>query len=74
MHELLSVYEWSTHIYCMQGFPGVTVVKNLPANAGDTRDMCSIPRSERSPGIGNGNSLQYSCMENSMGSQRVRQD
>ena len=41
-------------------------VKNLPANAGDTRDVGSIPGSGRSPGIGNGNPLQYSCLENSM--------
>ena len=48
------------------GFPGGTVVKNLPANAGDTRDAGSIPRSGRSPEEGNGNPLQYSCLENSM--------
>ena len=39
-------------------------VKNLPANARDTRDMSSIPGSGRSPGEGNGNPLQYSCMGN----------
>ena len=49
------------------GFPGGTVVKNPPANAGDTRDMGLIPGLERSPGVGNGNLLQYSCLENSMG-------
>ena len=38
----------------------VGVVKNSPVNAGDTRDMCLIPGSGRSPGVGNGNSLQYS--------------
>ena len=43
------------------------MVKNLPVNAGDTRDMSSIPESERSPGEGNGNLLQYSCPENPMG-------
>ena len=42
------------------------VVKNPPANAGDTRDMGSIPESGRSPGIGSGNLLQYSCLENSI--------
>ena len=42
------------------------VVKNPPANAEDARDMGSIPRSERSPREGNGNWLQYSCLENSM--------
>ena len=40
------------------------VVKNLPANAGDKRDMSSIPGSGRSPGGGNDNPLQYSCLEN----------
>ena len=40
------------------------LVKNLPAIAGDTRDSGSIPGSGRSPGEGNGNLLQYSCLEN----------
>ena len=40
------------------------VVKNLPANAGDIRDAGSIPGSGRSPGEGNGNPFQYSCLEN----------
>ena len=44
------------------GFPGGSVVKNPLDNAGD---MGSIPKSERSPGGGNGNLLQYSCWENS---------
>ena len=42
------------------------MVENPPANAGDTRDMGSIPGSRRSPGVGNGNPLQYSCLEDSM--------
>ena len=42
------------------------VVKNLPANAGDIRDAGSIPGLGRSPGEGNGNPLQYSCLENPM--------
>ena len=42
------------------------VVKNLPANAGDARGVGFIPESGRSPGVGNGNPLQYSCLENSM--------
>ena len=42
------------------------MVKNPPANAGDVRDMGSIPGSGRSPGRGHGNPLQYSCLENSM--------
>ena len=40
------------------------VVENLPANAGNMRDMGSIPGSGRSPGVRNGNPLQYSCLEN----------
>ena len=42
------------------------VVKNPPANAADARDRGSIPGLGRSPGLGNGNPLQYSCLENSM--------
>ena len=42
------------------------VVKNLLASAGDIRDVSSIPGSGRSPGEGDGNSLQYSCLENPM--------
>ena len=42
------------------------MVKNPPANAGDTGDSGSIPRSGRSPGEGNGNLLQYCCLENFM--------
>ena len=44
--------------------PGGSVVKNLPANAGDPGDTGSIPGLGRSPGGGNGNPLQYSCLEN----------
>ena len=43
------------------------MIKNLPANAADAKDVGSFPRSGRSPGVGNGNPLQYSCLENSMG-------
>ena len=46
-----------------RGFPGSSVVKNPPANAGD---MGSIPGWGRSPGGGNGNPLQRSCLENPM--------
>ena len=42
------------------------VVKNLPANAGDIRDVGSIPGSGRSPGGGHSNPLQFSCLENPM--------
>ena len=48
------------------GFPGGTVVKNLPANSGDIRDMGSITGLGSSPGGGNGNPLQYSCPGNPM--------
>ena len=44
----------------------VLVVKNSPDNAGDIRDIGSIPVLGRSPGKGNGNPLQYSCLKNSM--------
>ena len=47
-------------------FPGDTVVKNLPLEAGDTGDVGSIPESGRSRGVGNGNPLQYFCLENAM--------
>ena len=43
----------------------VLVVKNLPANAGDMRDIGLIPGLERPPGGGHGNLLQYSCLGNS---------
>ena len=47
-------------------FPGDAVVKNLPANAKDTRDTASIPVSRGSPAEGNGNPLQYSSRGNSL--------
>ena len=60
------------------------MVKNLPSNAGDVRDIGSIPGLGRSPGGGHGNPLQYSCLDNPMvekpgrlpstGSQRVGHD
>ena len=46
------------------GFPVVQLVKNLPANAGDTRDTGSILGWGIPPGVGNGNPFQYSCLEN----------
>ena len=65
-------------------FPGGAEVKNLPASVGDARDLGSIPGSGRSPGGGNGSSLQYLAWEipqtekpggmQSMGSQRVGHD
>ena len=47
-------------------FPGGTVVKNLSANAGDSGDAGLIPRSGSSPGVGNGDPLLHSCLEDSM--------
>ena len=48
--------KWASHMEL--------VVKNPPANAGDIRDVDSIPGLGRSPGGGHGNLLQYSCLEN----------
>ena len=42
------------------------MIKNMPDNAGDIRDLGSIPGSEKSPGGGHNNPLQYSCLENPM--------
>ena len=48
------------------GFPGGSVVKNLPDNAGNTGDLGSIPGSGSSPRKGNSNPLQFSCLGNPM--------
>ena len=48
------------------GLPGGRVVKNLPASAGDASDVGSVPGLGRSPGVEDGNPLQYSCLEKSM--------
>ena len=52
----------------IMGFPGGTVVKNPSTNIGDREagDMVSIPGSGRSPGVGNDNPCQYSCLGNTM--------
>ena len=60
--KLFSMYRSSWHL---KGFPGGSVVKNLPANA-DSGYAGLIPESGRSPGGGNGNPLQCSCLENPM--------
>ena len=49
------------------GFPGSAVVKDLPADAGDTGGTSAIPGLGRSPGGGKGHPLQYSCLENPRG-------
>ena len=46
------------------GFREMLVIKNLPANAGDSRDLGLITGLGISPGRGHGNPLQYSCLEN----------
>ena len=53
-------------VHYTEGFPGGSVVKNLPVNAGDTGDAGSILELRRCPGGGNGNPLQYSCLGNPM--------
>ena len=52
--------------FAQRASPVAQLVKILPANAGNARDMGLIPGSGRFPGEGNGNPLQYSCLENSM--------
>ena len=52
------VYKRASHV--------ALVVKNLPANAGDVKDVDLIPGSGRSPAGGHGNPRQYSCLENPM--------
>ena len=59
---LFFFFNWSV---IALGFPGGTVIKNPPANAGDTGDEGSVPGLGRSPRGGNGNLLQYSCLANS---------
>ena len=48
----------------LTGFPSSSVVKKLPASAEDARDADSMPGLGRSPGEGDGNSLQHSCLGN----------
>ena len=60
--QCFSSVKWAINIYLMV-FPRGSVVKNPPANAGDTG---SIPGSGRPPGEGNGTPLQYFCLKNPM--------
>ena len=68
------VFSWKSWLFPFKknvfGFTGSSQVslvgKNLPANAGDIRDASSIPGLGRSPGVGHGNPLQYSCLANPM--------
>ena len=61
------IYSFLWHCHVFLAFQVVLVVKNLSANVGDARDESSTPGSRRSPGAGNGNTLQYSCWEDFMG-------
>ena len=62
----LRSYKWCdlAKIHIWRGFPGSLVVENPPANAGDAGDVGSVPGLGRSRRGGNGNPLQYSCLEN----------
>ena len=66
MNFCVQVFEW-TYIFTSHFLDG-SDGKESACSAGDTRDMGLIPRSRRSPREGNGNPLQYSCLENSMDS------
>ena len=55
---------WESEVLISTNFPGGSVVKNPPANAGDIRDTGLTPRSGRSPGGRHGHTLWYSCLEN----------
>ena len=67
LFRTISIYRWVyQEVKPLKGFPGDSVVQNPCAIAGDAGDKGSIPESGRSPGEGNGNPLQYSCLENPM--------
>ena len=63
---LVAVKGFGVFIGCMWASQVVLVVKNLPASAGDIKDLGSIPVWGRSPGGGRGNPLQYSCLKDPM--------
>ena len=65
-HKELDMTEQLNNSNKCLGFPGGTVVKNLPANAEDTRLAASIPGLGRSRGVGNGSPIQYSSLEDAM--------
>ena len=85
LEEMIQVVQFIKPHTLFQAFERqvALVVKNLPANTRNATDTDSVPGWARSPGEGNGNPLQYSCLENPMdggprwapvhGSQRVRQ-
>ena len=61
--SILALFLFLSMYHSLMGFPGGSVVKNPPANAGDAGLISGLGRS---PGEGNGNPLQYSCLENPM--------
>ena len=70
MHKWLNYTGASFHtftIFYNKELNILQMVKTTPANAGDARDVGSIPGLGRSPGVGNGNPLHCFCLENSMG-------
>ena len=64
MKFILILSDFRTSLKPLANYSCGSVVKNLPANAEDTREASSVPGSGRSPGGGNGNLLQFSCLEN----------
>ena len=62
-----NLHDWGLGDVEIRASQVALVVKNLPANAGDLRDLGSIPGLGKSPGGGLGNPLQYSCLEKSHG-------
>ena len=62
--SILNIWKFSVHVLLKPNLE--LVVKNLPANARDLREVGSVSGSGRSPGGGHGNPLQYSCLENPM--------
>ena len=66
MQENINVCYIYKRLLVTGGFPGGATGKELPANARDTGDADSVPRLGISPGEGNGNPVQYSCLENPM--------
>ena len=61
---MVNVYNKHHNVVCSTASQVALVIKNSPANAGDLRDVGSIPELGRSPGGGHGSPLQYSCLGN----------
>ena len=66
MHKRLKIQKEEETVDIVRVSQVAPVAKNLPANAGDIRDVGSIPELGRSPGGGHGNPFLYSCLENPM--------